>query len=85
MNQEMSDSAVKAIIGVVVVAALVGGFLFIKRSDPASQPFGVAPAGEVQKAMQEARSQQQQAPRGAPPNASGSGPAASASQAPASR
>ena len=85
MNQEMSDTAGKAIIAVVVVAALVGGYIFIKRSDPASQPFGAAPPGAVQKAMEEARNKQQQAPRGAPPRGPGASPSASASQVPTSR
>ena len=83
MNQEMSDTAGKAIIAGVVVAVLVAGYMFIKRSDPASQPFGVAPPGQIQKAMEEARIKgAQQRPTGAPPGASGTTPSPSASGSP---
>lgn len=69
MNQEMLDKAGPAIIAVVVVSALVAGYLFMKRSDTASQPFGVAPPGAIQQAMQQGQQRGQQQPPGASPNA----------------
>ncbi|HEY0076204.1 MAG TPA: hypothetical protein VGB77_19030 [Abditibacteriaceae bacterium] len=69
MNQEMLDKAGPAIIAVVVLAVLVAGYVFMKRSDTASQPFGVAPPGVVQQAMQQGQQKAQQQPRSAAPNA----------------
>lgn len=83
MNQEMLDKAGPAIIVVVVVAAIVAGYVFLKRSDTASQPFGVAPPGTVQQAMEQSRKKAQQQPRTAPENgAPGSSSSANAAPAP---